>query len=60
MPRSWNITMNKQDISDIRRHFKVDSELLKINEIYNVYIRKETSEIFYEESRPFAFRGSSG
>lgn len=47
--------MNKQDISDIRRHFKVDSELLKINEIYNVYIRKETSEIFYEESRPFAF-----
>lgn len=45
--------MNKKDISDIRKHFKVDADALKIAEIYNIYIRKESNEIFYEESRPF-------
>ncbi|MGL6102827.1 MAG: DUF4317 family protein, partial [Exiguobacterium acetylicum] len=45
--------MNKKDIADIRRHFKMDADLLKIHEIYNVYIRKETSEIYHEEARPF-------
>lgn len=45
--------MNKKDIAHIRRQFKPENELLKINDIYNVYIMKETSEIYYHESQRF-------
>ncbi|ANU21864.1 DUF4317 domain-containing protein [Planococcus donghaensis] len=46
--------MNNKDIADIRKRFKLDSELLKITDIYNVYIQQESSEIFHEESRSFS------
>ncbi|BAQ09381.1 hypothetical protein OXB_0909 [Bacillus sp. OxB-1] len=46
--------MNKKDIADIRKHFKLDTDLLKIHDIYNVYIRQESSEIYHEKGQPFA------
>ncbi|WP_075619619.1 DUF4317 domain-containing protein [Paenisporosarcina indica] len=46
--------MNKKDIADIRKRFKLDTDLLKISDIYNVYIKQESSEIFHEESRSFS------
>lgn len=46
--------MNKKDIADIRKRFKLDSDLLTISDIYNVYIRQESNEIYHEESRAFA------
>ncbi|MCH4825534.1 DUF4317 domain-containing protein [Planococcus halocryophilus] len=46
--------MNNKDVADIRKRFKLDSELLKITDIYNVYIQQESSEIFHEESRSFS------
>lgn len=46
--------MNKKDIADIRKRFKLDTDLLKIADIYNVYIQKESNEIFHEESRSFS------
>ncbi|MBY0121975.1 DUF4317 domain-containing protein [Bacillus sp. S/N-304-OC-R1] len=45
--------MNKKDIANIRKQFKLDNDLLKISDIFNVYIRKESSEIYHEESHPF-------
>src|SRR5699024_163394 len=37
---SWEleIEMNKKDIAEIRKQFKLETDLLKIAEIYNVYI----------------------
>ncbi|MDN7228519.1 DUF4317 domain-containing protein [Planococcus sp. N064] len=46
--------MNTKDIADIRKRFKLDTDLLKIAEIYNVYIQGESTEIFYEENRSFS------
>src|SRR5690606_38169342 len=46
--------MNKKDIADIRKRFKLDTDLLKIADIYNVYIQKESQEIFDEEIRSFS------
>lgn len=46
--------MNKKDIAAIRRQFKLDNDLLMISDIYNVYIQKESSDIFHEESQPFS------
>ncbi|WP_416150031.1 DUF4317 domain-containing protein [Salipaludibacillus sp. HK11] len=45
--------MNKKDIAHFRRQFKVDNELLKIKEIFNVYIMKESSEIYHHQSQYF-------
>ncbi|WP_077622358.1 DUF4317 domain-containing protein [Sediminibacillus massiliensis] len=45
--------MNKKDIASIRRQFKVDNDVLKISDIFNVYIMKETSEIYHYQSQPF-------
>jgi hypothetical protein len=46
--------MNKKDIAHIRKQFKLDHELLKIFDILNVYITKESSEIYHFESQSFA------
>ncbi|MDW0116524.1 DUF4317 domain-containing protein [Sporosarcina thermotolerans] len=46
--------MNKKAIADIRKRFKLDTDLLKITNIYNVYIRQEGNEIYHEVSQPFA------
>ncbi|WP_144460744.1 DUF4317 domain-containing protein [Siminovitchia fortis] len=45
--------MNKKDIANIRKQFKLDNDLLTITNIFNVYIRKESSDIYHQESRPF-------
>ncbi|MCJ8007111.1 DUF4317 domain-containing protein [Lederbergia wuyishanensis] len=46
--------MNKKDIANIRKQFKLDNDLLKITDIFNVYIRKESSDIYHQESNPFS------
>ncbi|MGY4690992.1 DUF4317 domain-containing protein [Salibacterium sp. K-3] len=45
--------MDKKDIAGIRRQFKMDNDLLKISDIFNVYIMKETTEIYHHQSQPF-------
>ena len=50
--------MNKKDIADIRKHFKPETDLLKIVDIYNIYIRQESNEIYHEVSRPFTLLDS--
>ncbi|MBP1968244.1 hypothetical protein J2Z83_000336 [Virgibacillus natechei] len=45
--------MDKNDIANIRKQFKVDNDLLKIHEIFNVYIMKESSDIYHHQSSPF-------
>ena len=47
------LTLNKKDIAAIRKQLKLDNDLLKINDIYNVYIKMESNEIFHEESQLF-------
>lgn len=46
--------MNKKDIANIRKQFKLDNDLLRIGDIFNVYIRKESSDIYHQESQPFS------
>lgn len=45
--------MNKNDIAMIRRQFKPENELMEIRDIFNVYVQKETGEIFHHENSPF-------
>ncbi|PFO09621.1 uncharacterized protein DUF4317 [Neobacillus bataviensis] len=45
--------MNKTDIANIRKQFKLDNYLLKIREIFNVYVKKESGEIYHQISQPF-------
>lgn len=46
--------MNKKDIAHFRRQFKLHNDLLTIHEIYNVYVMKESSEIYHDKSVPFS------
>ncbi|HAM80528.1 DUF4317 domain-containing protein [Ornithinibacillus bavariensis] len=45
--------MNKKDIANFKRQFKVNNDLLRIHEIFYVYIMKESSEIYHHQSFPF-------
>ncbi|MGG3890818.1 DUF4317 domain-containing protein [Metabacillus fastidiosus] len=45
--------MNKKDIANIRKQFKLDNQFMKIHEIFNVYVKKETGEIYHQVSQPF-------
>ncbi|MHA6250916.1 DUF4317 domain-containing protein [Oceanobacillus sp. CAU 1775] len=45
--------MNKKDIASFRRQLKVENDLLSIKEIFNVYIMKESSEIYHQVQTPF-------
>ncbi|RSL33932.1 DUF4317 family protein [Salibacterium salarium] len=45
--------MDKKDIAGIRRQLKVDNDLLKISDIFNVYIMKETTDIYHHQTQPF-------
>ncbi|MFK3987919.1 DUF4317 domain-containing protein [Exiguobacterium mexicanum] len=47
--------MNQKDIAAIRKHFKLNAEAVKIADIYNIYIRQDSNEIFHEELRSFPF-----
>ncbi|WP_240376834.1 DUF4317 domain-containing protein [Bacillus piscicola] len=46
--------MDKKDIAGIRRQLKMDNDLLKISNIFNVYIMKESTEIYHHQMQPFA------
>jgi hypothetical protein len=37
----WGVHMNKKDLNKMKKELKLDSSLLKIKEIYNVYIKKD-------------------
>lgn len=43
----------QKDIAQIRKQFKKDNHSLKISNIFNVYIMKETSEIYHHQNQPF-------
>jgi hypothetical protein len=45
--------MNKKDIANIRKQFKLDNHLLQIREIFNVYVQKESGDIYHHVSLPF-------
>lgn len=45
--------MNKKDIANIRKQFKLDNHLMNIREIFNVYVQKESAEIYHHVSTPF-------
>ncbi|WP_426454162.1 DUF4317 domain-containing protein [Paenibacillus sp. S-38] len=45
--------MNKKEIAHIRKQFKLDHDLLKLFDILNVYVTKESSEIYHYECLPF-------
>lgn len=45
--------MNKKDVAALRKQFKLDTDLLMITDIYNVYVRQESDEIYHEESQAF-------
>jgi hypothetical protein len=46
--------MMKKEIAHIRKQFKLDHEMLKLFDIFNVYIMKESNEIYHYERQPFA------
>jgi Domain of unknown function (DUF4317) len=46
--------MNKKDIASIRKEFKVDNLMLKLKEVFHVYVQKETSKIVHSESQYFS------
>ncbi|WP_449538866.1 DUF4317 domain-containing protein [Ferdinandcohnia sp. Marseille-Q9671] len=45
--------MNKKDIANIRKQFKLDNQYLAIKEIFNVYVKKESAEIYHHICQPF-------
>lgn len=45
--------MNKKDIATLRKQFKLDNELLNIETIFNVYVQKESGDIYHHISQPF-------
>lgn len=46
--------MNNKDLAHFRKYLKPDTELMKIFDIFNVYITKGSSEIYHYECHPFA------
>jgi hypothetical protein len=46
--------LNEKDTAALRRYMKPDQERLKIFDLLNVYVMKETNEIYHRELRPFA------
>lgn len=46
--------MNEKDTATLRRHMKLDHERFKMFDLLNVYVMKESNEIYHRECRPFA------
>ncbi|WP_438448064.1 DUF4317 domain-containing protein [Gorillibacterium sp. sgz5001074] len=46
--------MIKKEVAHIRKQFKLDHDLLKVFDILNVYITKDSNEIYHYECQPFA------
>src|SRR3954470_1504667 len=52
--QKWELNeMNKKDIANIRKQFKLDNYLMNIREIFNVYVKSESGEIYHHISQPF-------
>jgi hypothetical protein len=45
--------LNKKDIANIRTQFKLNNYRMNIREIFNVYVQKESNEIYHYVSQPF-------
>lgn len=45
--------MNKKDLSNIRKEFKLGSYMLKIREVYSVYLKKDNGEVITGELEYF-------
>lgn len=45
--------MNKKEVAHIRKQFKLDHDLLSLYDILNVYIMKDSSEVYHWERLPF-------
>ncbi|OME49255.1 DUF4317 domain-containing protein [Paenibacillus odorifer] len=45
--------MIKKEVAHIRKQFKLDHDLMSIYDILNVYIMKESNEIYHWERQPF-------
>jgi len=45
--------VNNKDVANFRKHFKPDHDLMKIFDIFNVYITKDSSDIYHHECHPF-------
>jgi hypothetical protein len=52
--QEWELKqMNKKDIATIRKEFKLNNNRMNIREIFNVYVKKESGEIYHHVSQPF-------
>ena len=52
--KGWELRqLNKKDIANIRKQFKLDNYRMNIREIFNVYVKKESGEIYHHVSQPF-------
>ena len=52
--KGWELKqLNKKDIANIRKEFKLDNYRMNIREIFNVYVKKESGEIYHHISQPF-------
>lgn len=45
--------MNKKELSGLRKEFKLDTYKLNINEIYNVYLKKDNGVVVHQELQHF-------
>jgi hypothetical protein len=41
--------MNKKDLADLRKEFKLSSYMMPIKEVYSIYLKKDNSEIIKKE-----------
>lgn len=46
--------MNNKDVAHFRKYLKPDTDLMKVYDIFNVYITKESNDIYHFECHPFA------
>lgn len=46
--------MNKKDVAGIRKQLKLDNDLLKLHDIFNVYVMRDSSDIYHQQSQPFS------
>ncbi|AOZ91197.1 DUF4317 domain-containing protein [Paenibacillus crassostreae] len=46
--------MIKKEVAHIRKQFKLDHDMMNINDILNVYIMKESNEVYHWERQAFA------
>jgi hypothetical protein len=51
--QEWELrNMNKNDIANIRKQFKLNNNYMRIRDVFNVYVKKESGEIYHHASQP--------